>query len=929
MKFPGTRWYKCDLHLHTTASDCFKDQKVSSKEWVDRALEQGLECVAVTDHNTAGGVDEIIAAAEGTSLKVFPGVEVTCDTSKIHLLVLFNISKRAIDVEDFLIRCGIRREDFGKKTAFTTKSVIEIIQEAENQGCLVIPAHVDQHSGLCGASHSIINEIYDFESITGVQIVHQEFLEDGIEIKGNTNLRTAISSYYPQEIDESTLVNWHRPIKLALDKQKALLTFSDNPHAAADSKHGLEGIGCKYTWIKMDAEPTLESLRQALLLPKFRVRNFFQTSTAPFNVPNLWIKSITISNASVTNGSQPLRIEFSPQLTTIIGGRGSGKSGVLRFIRGILNKTSDITNLKEILEDHSSFYKKIDPKKEGVLTDATTIEVLFERLGEHYRIRATDIKSSNNQTVRIEKYDKISSNWQLIDEEGFIEFFEYEHYSQKQIFEIAKKPSSLRERIDSEISGIDELKTERDVLEREFLEISTRIRTAKAKTVGKGKVQTEVNDFDRQIQAFDESGISSLLQTKKKFQANEEILGSVGVACEEQTVLIANLVDQIELPVLELDNFEEEHKGDLLAAYDSVVLGIQGIKEKLKALQANSEEVLKEFTKSVYDSKWHKQCTENTEKFEQKKKKLQEEGVTDIEKYEDLTAKKTKKQEELVALTKLETSLEVEENQREEIRKKFIKKLQSISSKRNEFVCNILNGQNVRIKIKSFRERDSFEQKIREILQKDTGYQVEIEQLVKTVFTGGSVETQINKFRQILNSLNAGEDVDGYSGHFRNMIKKLSDEQFDRLELLMPDDEIAVEYKPSGISGFKPLATASAGQKTTAILTFILSHGTCPLILDQPEDDLDNRLVYELVVDRLRQVKEKRQIIIVTHNANIPVNGDAEYVVSMDSNSKHFQVFTEGSVDHESIKKEICDVMEGTEYAFDMRAKRYKGLAVG
>jgi ABC-type enterochelin transport system ATPase subunit len=122
------------------------------------------------------------------------------------------------------------------------------------------------------------------------------------------------------------------------------------------------------------------------------------------------------------------------------------------------------------------------------------------------------------------------------------------------------------------------------------------------------------------------------------------------------------------------------------------------------------------------------------------------------------------------------------------------------------------------------------------------------------------------------------------------------------------------------------LSTASAGQKTTAILTIILSQGKIPLLLDQPEDDLDNRLVYELIVDRLRQAKEHRQIIVVTHNANIPVNGDAEYIVSMDSESKKLKIFCAGTVEQAEVKKEICDVMEGSELAFDMRARRYKQL---
>ena len=76
--------------------------------------------------------------------------------------------------------------------------------------------------------------------------------------------------------------------------------------------------------------------------------------------------------------------------------------------------------------------------------------------------------------------------------------------------------------------------------------------------------------------------------------------------------------------------------------------------------------------------------------------------------------------------------------------------------------------------------------------------------------------------------------------------------------------------------------------------------------------------MYDLIVDRLKIAKENRQIIIVTHNANIPVNGDAEYIISMDSESKYLKILTDGSVDKTNIKKEICDVMEGSETAFNM-----------
>ena len=85
--------FEPDLHLHTIASKCFQDETVTPEQWVDRAIEQGLNCVAITDHNTGTNVDAIKDAARGKNLTVFPGVEITCDTAKVHLLILFDVTK--------------------------------------------------------------------------------------------------------------------------------------------------------------------------------------------------------------------------------------------------------------------------------------------------------------------------------------------------------------------------------------------------------------------------------------------------------------------------------------------------------------------------------------------------------------------------------------------------------------------------------------------------------------------------------------------------------------------------------------------------------------------------------------------------------------------------------------------------------------------
>lgn len=109
-------------------------------------------------------------------------------------------------------------------------------------------------------------------------------------------------------------------------------------------------------------------------------------------------------------------------------------------------------------------------------------------------------------------------------------------------------------------------------------------------------------------------------------------------------------------------------------------------------------------------------------------------------------------------------------------------------------------------------------------------------------------------------------------------------------------------------------------------MTFILSQAGCPLLLDQPEDDLDNRLVCDLVVEKIKAIKEKRQVIVITHNANIPVIGDSEYIITMDSNSRFLKEHSEGMVEDAVVRNDICEIMEGGEDAFNKRAIRYKQL---
>ena len=145
------------------------------------------------------------------------------------------------------------------------------------------------------------------------------------------------------------------------------------------------------------------------------------------------------------------------------------------------------------------------------------------------------------------------------------------------------------------------------------------------------------------------------------------------------------------------------------------------------------------------------------------------------------------------------------------------------------------------------------------------------------------------------------------------------------LEILPIEDRVSIELNvASGVpDNFKDAAELSRGQKCTALLPLLLARRDSPLVIDQPEDNLDNHFIYETVVESIRRLKPRRQMIFITHNANIPVLGEAELVIVMNSDGRRGHVERAGTVDE--CRREIIDLLEGGEEAFQLRRRRYGG----
>jgi hypothetical protein len=128
---------------------------------------------------------------------------------------------------------------------------------------------------------------------------------------------------------------------------------------------------------------------------------------------------------------------------------------------------------------------------------------------------------------------------------------------------------------------------------------------------------------------------------------------------------------------------------------------------------------------------------------------------------------------------------------------------------------------------------------------------------------------------------------------------------------------------------WKLLDNLSTGQKATAVLLLLLLESDAPLIVDQPEDDLDNRFVTEGVVPKMREEKRKRQFVFTTHNANIPVLGDAEQIIGLMPSGEAGKGYAEipvlymGSIDKKSLRELVEEVLEGGKEAFEMRRLKY------
>ncbi|MCB1193834.1 MAG: AAA family ATPase, partial [Leptospiraceae bacterium] len=579
------------------------------------------------------------------------------------------------------------------------------------------------------------------------------------------------------------------------------------------------------------------------------------------------------------------------------------------------------------LKEEFRKYSEVGNRKEkGLLTEDAKFSLVYKKNQTGYKINWA-LKS--DQMHPIESFN--GSEW--VKEEGSIkDRFPISIYSQKQIYSFAENPKHLLDMIsDQKQIGYKEWLDKKNILEANFFSYKNRLRELSLLLEKESALKGELSDVTKKISLLEEKGFQEILN---EFQKRQNQSGYMD-AWESNIFSLPEKIGILEEEIVPLSYPEEmiDEKDTTDVELLKMIQTFNSDLNKLKSLLITQKDQLTVSLQKWNDEKqnsiWFKKFQESIKQYEETLKELSTGSINAQDEFGKMFQIKHNLE---TSLQKIEfTKVECERVKRdiEKTLNEIVEHRKLLSTQRQNFLNEVFKtNQSVKIRLIPFGNKIDVESQLREILRMESGFEPIIgsmesnEGFIFDLYENGIDESKISNLKGKLLGLLEGKDFSaiGRYNQFKERILKLTSQSIDQLELYFPDDSLAIEYKNAS-GKYQPIEQGSPGQKTAALLSFVLSYGNDPIILDQPEDDLDNRLIYELIVKQLKESKSKRQIIVVTHNANIVVNGDSELVFCLSSNGQTC-LSSQGCLQDKKIREEICSILEGGKDAFQLRYKR-------
>lgn len=896
-KWSGARWWKFDFHTHTPASDDYEKEsrKITPREWLLDYMRAGIDCVAVTDHNSGGWIDSLKEALgeleqdkpDGyRSLYLFPGVEISVH-SGIHVLAILGRDKNQSDIDSLLGDVGYSGTK-GASNGVTGKTVNQVVAAVKDVGGIAIPAHVDKPKGLFKVFKELggptLQEVLRNEDIVAIELRDLEYVKPEL---------------YRQE-----KVCWTEVLG------------SDSHHREGADGGGYPGS--HYTWVKMDA-PDVDGLRLALLDGSpMSVKRSDDTEENPNEHTDYAIESLSIEDAKYIGRDKPFKCDWNPFLNVIIGGRGSGKSTLIELMRLVMRRENEERipdSLRKELEKYSDIRKNRDDV--GLLTEKARIELVYRNMGARYHASWNAAPDDSHESLQ---YDGPSG---LEPKEGHIpDLLPVSIYSQKQIYELASKPQALLKVIDETPEAkISLWREEMAKLEEEYLELSRKKRARDQEVSHESRLRGEFDHTLLQLKQIEKSDYSEVLKRYQRCRNQIDEIKALQQGWASMASQIKALIEEIGTLEINEDLFDsqDEIESACLQELHEANNYWDGIQAKLMSIESEVKESLSNWQKKAKAAPWAAAINKVVEDYKSLQSTLQEQGI-DPRHHSALVGRGRELSQRLKKIEALKKSGSVQQAL-DACAEKLLEHRRRLTQKRADFIKDVLPAsEHVQMEVSymsaSIEDED---QDLRRLLQCGEGFDRDLNRLASIMNGGGDTDSE-SRVAQLKSEVQLILDGDSkpVDQRFRSHLKNMAPEQLDRLQCWFPDDALKVTFGRDR----KDISTGSPGQKNAALLAFLLSYGEEPLLLDQPEDDLDNELIYNLIVQQLRQVKTRRQVIVVTHNANIVVNGDAEMVLALESVAGRTDKGCAGGLQKAGVRSKICEVMEGGRQAFEQRYRR-------
>jgi len=814
-----------------------------------KCIEQKISVVGLADHGCVDSSESLRTKLVEGEIVVFPGFEIAT-AEKIHIVCLFPPDTSISKLNQFLGTLGLGHAKNGNESS--TLTCLDIADKVDQLGGFWYAAHITSDNGILKIGG--LNKIWKDDHLIAAQIPDSR---DNVD----PNYKNIIKNSDP---------NYHRM------RMPALINACDI--ASPDDLDKNTAV----TLIKM-TNPSFDNFVMAFKDPDSRIK----LSSELENSYQSCLKSVSISGGYLDG----FVVEFSDNLTTIIGGRGTGKSTLISLIRYALDlpiEHEEQKAFKGLIDTNLGSSGKIELK---IISNA--------QYGQTFNIT----RRYNQQPVIKDTQGNVS-NLCIADILPTIEI-----YGQNEIISVVSDPDKINKAVQRLLPTDQELDMKMKKAYVDLTDNGNKLSKIEEEIETYSEKTGDLPSLQERLKFYNDAGLGEKLPAITKLATEEGQFDAFSQKIPDESLNIS------ELKVEALENDELKLLMEAAKKYNTAI-------QRINIDYKNAVNELK-MAFELYKGNWEISKVKYDEEVKNSLKQLgdiQDKSSTEIVNDYSMLLKKVASAEPTQVKMKdaeiqKQNLFQERKNLIENYRKccddsdqKIIKLLKKINSKK-------LNGK-LRLSVKFRQNKKSLIKKLKEIQGIGDNGIVGISQ-----YADFDIFTFVEDIRSGVDVLKTKYSIT--SNVAQKIVSNFTGKRLRDLENLQLKDLIQIELEVNGV--YKKIENLSKGQQCTAILNILLLDNKDPLIVDQPEDNLDNAFIANNLVETIRDNKIKRQYIFATHNANIPVFGDAELIIAMEEleGSGLISDNSIGSIDSSGVRKQVIEILEGGPEAFKMREKKY------